>query len=93
VYYVVALTGWGFAGILAAGLGCLAAGILLHGLTLIGLPQVERIALVGTVGCAIALAAARDLHGAALTSAMALTAGLVAVEGLTRSARRAASVR
>ena len=80
VYYVVALTGWGFSGIRAAAAGCVAAAILLHGLNRLGVPQLERFALVGTVLCALALAATRDLHGVALTSGMALMAILLVID-------------
>ena len=81
VYYVVALTGWGFSGIRAAALGCVAAAILLHGLNRFGVAHLERFALVGTVLCALALAAARDLHGVSLTSGMALMAILLVIDG------------
>lgn len=72
VYYIAALTGWGFGGLLEAGLGCLAAGVLLHGLRQIAGVNAERVALIGTVVCAIALAATFDLHGVSLISGMAV---------------------
>jgi membrane associated rhomboid family serine protease len=68
VYYVVALTGWGFSGILAAGLGCVVAGGLLSGLRWAGVPEVERLALAGAAACAVGLAAVGDLHGISLTA-------------------------
>jgi membrane associated rhomboid family serine protease len=78
VYYVVALTGWGFSGIVAAGLGCLGAATLLHGLPRLGVREVERVALAATVGCAVALAVAADLHGVSLVAGMAAMALVLA---------------
>jgi hypothetical protein len=80
VYYVAALTGWGFSGLRAAGLAFLAAAVLLNGARLARIGGVERAALAGTVVCALALVAHRDLHGAALTSGMLLM-GAVLVGG------------
>jgi membrane associated rhomboid family serine protease len=74
VAYVGALTGWGLWGVAAAGLACVAGAVLGY--------AVPRLSLVGTVGCALVLLAARDLHGAALT------AGLVAAGGLEFGACR-----
>jgi membrane associated rhomboid family serine protease len=79
VLYVAALTGWGFSGARAAALACVSAWALLYGLRKAGLAGVERLALTGTVVCALALATAReDLHGASLLSGMALMALLLA---------------
>jgi hypothetical protein len=72
IYFIVALTGWGFSGIPAAGLGCLAVGIVLHALRRVGVLYADRVALAGTVACAIVLAAARDLHGVSLVSGIAV---------------------
>jgi hypothetical protein len=88
VYYIVALTGWGFRGIPAAGLGCLAAGVFLHGFRRIRVPDAERVALAGTVACAIALAAARDLHGAALTSGITIMIFVLAAEHIAKRSTR-----
>jgi hypothetical protein len=68
VSYVVALTGWGFSGFYAAVLACVAAFALLLGLRWLGVSKVERVALAGAAGCAVALAAAGDLHGISLTA-------------------------
>jgi membrane associated rhomboid family serine protease len=82
VYYVVALTGWGFSGIVAAGLGGLGAAAFLHGLPRLGVREVERVALAGAVACAAALAVAADLHGVSLISGMATMALLLAGQGV-----------
>ncbi|HEX5596998.1 MAG TPA: hypothetical protein VFX61_13435, partial [Micromonosporaceae bacterium] len=78
IYYIVALTGWGFGGLVAAGLGCLAAGLVLRELRRAGVRNAERIALTGTMFCAIVLAAARDLHGISLLSGMAVLGVILA---------------
>ena len=88
VYYIVALTGWGLSGPFAAGLGCLAAGSLLYGLRRAGVRNAERIALAGTVVCAVVLAAARDLHGVSLLSGIAVMLSVFAAGHLTKSATR-----
>jgi hypothetical protein len=67
VYYVAALTGWGFSGFLAAALACLLAGVGLMVLHRTGVPGADRIALGGCVVSALALAGLeKDLHGASL---------------------------
>ncbi len=68
VYYVVALTCWGLRGAVAAGLGCLATAIVWYALRRVR--HIDRLALAGTVVCAILLAALRDLHGVALIAGM-----------------------
>jgi membrane associated rhomboid family serine protease len=77
VYYVVALTGWGLRGAVAAGVACMAAAVGIYGLRRAGMPGVHRLALACTVVCALGLATLRDLHGASLTAGMALMAALV----------------
>lgn len=74
VYYIVALAGWGFGGVRAAGFAFLIIGIFLISSTRINGFNVERIALAGTVVGAVALASARDLHGVSLISGMAVMA-------------------
>jgi membrane associated rhomboid family serine protease len=69
VGYVAALTGWGFGGIRAAAVAVLVAVVVL-------LVAPARGALVGAVACAVALAAASDLHGASLVSGMVVAATL-----------------
>jgi membrane associated rhomboid family serine protease len=86
VYYVVALTGWWFGGILAAGLGCVVAGLLLYGFRWAGAPQVERLALLGAAACAVVLAAVGDLHGVSLTAG-----GVALLVVLMRGCNRAAT--
>jgi hypothetical protein len=66
VYYVAALTGWGFFGF-AAALACLLAGVGLMVAHWAGVPGADRIALGGCVVAALALAGLeQDLHGASL---------------------------
>jgi hypothetical protein len=74
VYYIVALTGWGFNGLLAAGMGCMATFALLYSLNRIGMPSVERVALMGSIVCAAALTAVRDLHGISLMTGIVVGA-------------------
>jgi Rhomboid family len=75
VYYVAALTGWGFYGLRAAAAACLLAGIGLAGLRRAGVPGADRIALVACVLSALALASLeQDLHGAALMAGFGVTA-------------------
>ncbi|MET1072506.1 MAG: rhomboid family intramembrane serine protease [Umezawaea sp.] len=64
VGYVAALTGWGFGGIRAAAVATLIAGV-----ALIVVPD-KRFPLAVAAACAIALAAASDLHGVSLLSGM-----------------------
>ncbi|HEX5541550.1 MAG TPA: rhomboid family intramembrane serine protease [Micromonospora sp.] len=78
IYYLAALTGWGFSGLFAAGVACLAAGLFLSGLRRARVRNAERIALAGTVVCTFALAAARDLHGVSLLSGMAVMVVILA---------------
>jgi membrane associated rhomboid family serine protease len=85
VYYVVALTGWGFRGIVAAGLACVMAGVLWYGLRRLGVPEVERLALAGAAGCALVLAAAGDLHGISLLTGGVATLVVLALERCRRS--------
>lgn len=59
VGYVAALTGWGFGGVGAAAVAVLVAAVM-----------PTRVALLGAVTCAVALAAAHDLHGVSLASGM-----------------------
>jgi hypothetical protein len=80
VLYVVALTGWGFGGIVAAGVGCVAAAGLLYGMRWAGMREVERAGLAGAVVCAMVLAVAADLHGVSLVSGMAAMALLLIVD-------------
>jgi hypothetical protein len=79
VYYVAALTGWGFFGVWAAVLACVLAGIAMALLRRGGVAGSDRIALAGCVVSALALACLdRDLHGASLTAGMLLTAVVLA---------------
>jgi membrane associated rhomboid family serine protease len=74
IYYIAALTGWGLRGTIGAGGGCVAAVVALYGMRRFGLSP-ERVALVGTIGCVVVLAAVRDLHGASCAAgAVAMTA-------------------
>lgn len=78
VLYIVALAGWGLYGVVAAGLACLAAIALWYALRRV--PHIDRLALAGTVACALVLALRRDLHGISLTAGMAATTVLVVVD-------------
>jgi hypothetical protein len=79
VYYVAALTGWGFFGIRAAVLACVLAGIAMAVLRRGGVAGADRIALAGCVASALALVSLeRDLHGASLTAGMLFTAVVLA---------------
>jgi membrane associated rhomboid family serine protease len=90
ISYIAALTGWGFGGILAAGLACIAVAVGLRGLARLGVPNVERGALAGVVVCALALVAAQDLHGVSLTAGMALMTVVAATERVVHGRPRAA---
>jgi hypothetical protein len=82
VYYVAALAGWGLVGPTGAALACVAAGLGIRVLGWVGVAAAHRLALAGTVACAIGLAALGDLHGASLTAGMALMAAQAAWRGL-----------
>lgn len=84
IYYVVALTGWGLRGLTTAGVGCLAVGIVLTAARGAGLAHVTRLALAGTVVCAVVLASRHDLHGAALSGGMLLTTALLTADATVR---------
>jgi hypothetical protein len=79
VYYVAALSGWGFFGFRAAALACVLAGIGMAVLRRARVPGADRIALSGCVVSALALVSLeRDLHGASLTAGMLFTAAVLA---------------
>lgn len=86
VLYIAALAGWGWYGVVAAGLACLATIALWYALR--WLPHIDRLALAGTVACALVLALRRDLHGISLTAGIVAMTVLVLVDhrlsGLTR---------
>jgi Rhomboid family len=73
VCYLAALTGWGFGGFRVAAVAAAAAALVAYAV------PARRVVLLGAVGCAVALTAAADLHGASLLSGMvtglALTGG------------------
>jgi membrane associated rhomboid family serine protease len=86
VYYIAALTGWGFSGVRAAVLACVAAGLCMTGLRRAGVASADRIALTGCVVSALALVIfEQDLHGASLTAGM-LFMGVLAAGRLPRAA-------
>jgi hypothetical protein len=72
------VAGWGLFGVVAAVLVVLAAAAGLYLLRRIGQAGGCRLALAATGVGAFGLATRRDLHGAALTFAMVLTAVLLA---------------
>jgi hypothetical protein len=74
LYYIVALAGWGLVGIVGAGLAVVAAVAGLWLVRRIDPAGGYRLALAATGLGALGLAALRDLHGAALTAAMLLSA-------------------
>jgi hypothetical protein len=74
LYYIAALAGWGLFGALGAGLAVLAAAAGLYLLRTINQAIGYRLALALTGLGAFGLATRHDLHGAALTFTMALTA-------------------
>jgi membrane associated rhomboid family serine protease len=79
VYYIAALTGWGFSGVRAGVLACAAAGICMTGLRRAGRASADRIALAGCAVSALALITVKqDLHGAALTAGMLFMSALTA---------------
>jgi hypothetical protein len=87
VYYVAALTGWGFSGFRAAALACLVAGIGMAVLGRAGVPGADGIALVVCVVSALALAGLEeDLHGASLTAGFLVTAVVLAAGRPVRQA-------
>ena len=68
VGYVAALTGWGFLGIPGAAVAVVVAAVVLV--------VAPRLALVGSVVCAVLLAVASDLHGVSLVSGLVVGAVL-----------------
>jgi membrane associated rhomboid family serine protease len=84
VYYIAALAGWSLRGAAGAALAVLGAAAFLYGARRIRVPAPERIALAGSLVCAVALAVRCDLHGASLVSGM-LLAGVLSA---TATARR-----
>jgi hypothetical protein len=80
VYYIAALTGWGFSGVRAAVLACVIAGLCMTGLRRARVASADHIALAGCVVSALALVIfEQDLHGASLTAGMLFMGVLLAV--------------
>lgn len=79
IYYIAVLTGWGLGGVGLAELAAVAAAIAWHVPRLAwpaSAATAERIVLAATIPCAVVLITQRSLHGAALLSAMFLTAAI-----------------
>jgi hypothetical protein len=79
VCYVAALAGWGFSGVPAAGAAAVVAALFVS--------LSPRVALLGAVGCAAAMAAHTDLHGVSLLSGMVVALVLVGAFSSTPSRR------